>query len=382
MRIVSIEPTPSPHTMKIVLNQALPKGKSYHYRRQDAEHAPEVLSRLLKIDGVKGLYHVENFIALDRDGRADWQNILASVRSVLGTDEENGQEEAPRPSHLNEHYGEVRVYFQMFHDIPMQVKLEDESGERRFGLPERFQKAALMAASSGENVVFARKWVEQSPRYGDIEEIGRDVVEELAAAYDEKRLNRLAEKAVRPDDSEQKDDIAEFQEKTKLSPEVFSFRDWRRRYAALERIEPTLEDVPLLARFLDDPKQSIRRLAVVYLGLIEKKEVLPYLYKAMKDPSVTVRRTAGDCLSDIGDTDAIPVMIEALKDPSRIVRWRAAMFLYEVGDQSCLSALREAEDDPEFEVKMQIKMAIERIESGENARGSVWKQMTETIRES
>ena len=54
------------------------------------------------------------------------------------------------------------------------------------------------------------------------------------------------------------------------------------------------------------------------------------------------------------------------------------MFLYETADESALPALKEAADDPEFEVKMQILMAIERIEGGEEAKGSVWKQMTES----
>jgi HEAT repeat protein len=54
------------------------------------------------------------------------------------------------------------------------------------------------------------------------------------------------------------------------------------------------------------------------------------------------------------------------------------MFLYEAGDERALPALKKAENDPEFEVSMQIKMAIERIEGGEEAKGSVWKQMTES----
>ena len=53
------------------------------------------------------------------------------------------------------------------------------------------------------------------------------------------------------------------------------------------------------------------------------------------------------------------------------------MYLYEVGDESALPALRQAENDEEFEVALQVKMAIERIEKGEEALGSVWKQMTE-----
>ena len=33
-------------------------------------------------------------------------------------------------------------------------------------------------------------------------------------------------------------------------------------------------------------------------------------------------------------------------------------------------------DDPEFEVRMQVRQAIERIESGGEARGTVWQQLT------
>jgi HEAT repeat protein len=102
----------------------------------------------------------------------------------------------------------------------------------------------------------------------------------------------------------------------------------------------------------------------------------------MKDKAVTIRRTAGDCLSDLGNESAIPVMIEALKDKNKLVRWRAAMFLYELGDESAIPALKAAENDQEFEVSMQIKMALARIEGGEEAKGSVWKQMTETMKQS
>jgi HEAT repeat protein len=92
---------------------------------------------------------------------------------------------------------------------------------------------------------------------------------------------------------------------------------------------------------------------------------------------VTVRRTAGDCLSDLGFEEAMEEMMKALSDESKLVRWRAAMFLYELGDERALPALKAAEDDPEFEVSLQIKLAVERIELGEDAKGSVWKQMTE-----
>ena len=39
MKIVTIEPTPSPNSMKIVLDTELPKGMSHNYKKSDAETA-------------------------------------------------------------------------------------------------------------------------------------------------------------------------------------------------------------------------------------------------------------------------------------------------------------------------------------------------------
>ena len=124
---------------------------------------------------------------------------------------------------------------------------------------------------------------------------------------------------------------------------------------------------------------SIRRLAVVFLGLIKTPEVLAPLCDALKDEAVGVRRSAGDALTDLGDGRAIGPMVETLKDRNKLVRWRASRFLYELGDESALPALREAQDDREFEVAMQIRQAIERIESGKVGQGPVWRQMTQGI---
>ena len=41
MKILSIEPTPSPNSMKIVIDQDLPFGKSFNYTKDNIEQAPE-----------------------------------------------------------------------------------------------------------------------------------------------------------------------------------------------------------------------------------------------------------------------------------------------------------------------------------------------------
>jgi len=371
MKIQSIEPTPSPNTMKVLLDEELPFGTSYNYKPAQAAHAPAIIQQLLQIEGVKGIYHVADFLAVERHAKYDWKPILTKVREVFGEQVEELQDNEPV---RNDHFGEVKVYVQMLYGLPMQVKLTDGHEERRVGLPKLFVDAVLEAQKHAGNIVMERKWVEKGVRYGTFEEIGAEIVEELSAAYPPERLERLVHMF-------KQGEQAKTQKRTsvQVTEQMLEDPDWTKRYAALEQMgEPTEKDLPVLAKALKDEKVAIRRLATAYLGMIGGKSVLPYLYEALKDPAVSVRRTAGDCLSDIGDVEAIPVMVEALNDASKLVRWRAAMFLYENGDESVLPALKAAENDSEFEVSMQVKMAIERIEGGEEAKGSVWKQMTES----
>lgn len=372
LKIKAIEPTPSPNTMKIILDQELPMGKSHNYKKETSTEAPPVIQAILQIEGIKGVYHVADFLAVERNAKFDWKVLLPQVRQSFG---EAAGESNETENQVNEHFGEIKVEVQMFKDIPLQVKLTDGTTEKRFGMPEYFLKAREKAQLPDENYILLRKWADQGVRYGDFDQIGQDVVEELIAAYPQERLEALVESA------QQKDSITKAKPiltRKKVTLEALTNPDWQVRYQLLEQMDdPELEDLPVLEKALADEKPSIRRLATVYLGMIKDRAVLPLLFKALKDKTVTVRRTAGDCLSDLGFPEAADEMISALKDPSKLVRWRAAMFLYEEGDEKALSSLRAAENDPEFEVSLQIKMAIERIEGGEEAKGSVWKQMTE-----
>lgn len=372
MKIKGIEPTPSPNTMKIILDQELPMGKSHNYKKETASEAPSIIQNILQIEGIKGVYHVADFLAVERNAKYDWKDLLPQVRKAFG---ETAEPTTETPIQLDEHFGEIKVEVQMFKDIPLQVKLTDGTTEKRFGMPEYFLKARERAQLADENYILLRRWDALGVRYGDFEQIGQEVVEELMAAYPAERLEDLVSRAQIKESAAKPKPIRERKKVTLVS---LDNPDWQIRFQLLEQMDdPELEDLPVLEKALTDEKPSIRRLATVYLGMIKEQNVLPYLYKALKDKTVTVRRTAGDCLSDLGFPEASEEMARALQDSSKLVRWRAAMFLYEVGDETVLPALKAAENDPEFEVSMQIKMAIERIEGGEAAKGSVWKQMTE-----
>ncbi|MEW9677289.1 conserved virulence factor C family protein [Lentibacillus sp. L22] len=380
MKIVSIEPTPSPHSMKINVDERLANGQTENYKRDDELiDAPDYVKSLFEINGVKGLYRVIDFIALERNPRVAWEEILPAVRDVLGSTEEDTDTDQLFTSHMptDDNYGEVKVFIQKFRQLPVQVKLQDGEREQRFGLPERFMNATMEASAASDNMLMERKWVEQMPRYGDIETIGQEVVEEITASYDQERLQQLLQAALSDNYAEENTGPV----RKKVTLDMLDNPNWKDRYAALDQMaDPTVDDLAVLDKALDDQKASIRRLATAYLGMIEDREVLPYLYKALNDKAVNVRRTAGDCLSDLGFTEAIPEMINKLSDPNRLVRWRAAMYLYEVGDETAVPALKKALDDPEFEVRMQVKMALARIEGGEKAEGSIWYQMSQVTK--
>ncbi|SER32091.1 HEAT repeat-containing protein [Gracilibacillus ureilyticus] len=371
MKILSIEPTPSPYSMKLNLDEKLPDNWTENYKaNDDLNSAPAYIKELFQINGVKGIYRVIDFIALERNPKVSWEEILPEVTTILGTDASFESTFYTTTEKADDSFGEINVFIQMFRFIPMQIKLVEGEHEKRVGLPANFTEAALKASENTENMLEERRWIEQSPRYGDIDQIAEEITEELSASYDNKRLQELVDFALT---NRHKDHQFTRQ---RVTMEMLENPNWKARYAALDRMSPTIKDLDLLDKALEDEKASIRRLATAYLGMIENERVLPYLYKALKDNAVNVRRTAGDCLSDLGFKQAMPKMIESLKDENRLVRWRAAMFLYELGDETAIPALNAAIDDPEFEVRMQAKMALARIEGGEKAKGSIWHQMT------
>ncbi|WP_424767346.1 virulence factor [Paenibacillus sp. sgz302251] len=377
MKLLSIEPTPSPNSMKLNVDEMLPRGRRLTFKASEGNDAPELLQQLLHIKGVRSLFRTADFIALDRMPGADWADILAEAGQILQKDHTEGDQaegdKGPAAS-----FGEALVLVQMYRGIPMQVRVRMGDTEARSALPPQFGEAVKEAAGAG--MIRERKLEEFGVRYGEPEEIAAEIVRELEASYTKERLNALVQAAI-----EQGNDGGETVAQPALRPaplsleeaeEQFASEDWQTRYAALERYVPSLEGIRLLAAAIKDENTSIRRLAVVYLGDLRSPEVLPYLFTALHDSSTSVRRTAGDTLSDLGDPAAVSPMIASLRDKNKLVRWRAARFLYEAGDESAVEALREAENDSEFEIQLQAKMALERIERGEEAAGSVWQQMT------
>jgi hypothetical protein len=364
--------------MKLNLDERLAKGVAITYTHENRGDCPAYIEKILAIPGVSSVFRVADFMAIQRKPTAGWEDILSQARAVLEYAGLNNTKPEPVET-SDQEWREVMVSVQYFRDLPMLVKVFSGSETTRLPLPERFGQAIQRAMGASENMLMERKWRDEGLRYGELRDVAEAVVREISAVYDEKKLRELVERAYHPD----------LREKVKASREeliqAVESPKWEERFAAIKELgrnataQIDSQALSLIIRATKDPKMSIRRLAVVFLGLIKTPEVLAPLCEALKDEAVGVRRSAGDALTDLGDPRAIGPMVETLKDPNKLVRWRASRFLYELGDESALPALREAQDDREFEVAMQIRQAIERIESGKVGSGPVWRQMTKGI---
>ncbi|GIO69196.1 virulence factor [Paenibacillus cookii] len=377
MKIKFIEPTPSPNSMKLHLDESLEPGIRKTYTLENERSAPAWIREMLHIEGVKSVFHTLDFVALERKGNADWSAILGEVQERFGRE---GVQNAALEDEAGagEHFGEAEVLVQFFRGIPMQIRVKFGMEEERLALSQRFTDAVMEVAAT--TMIKERKLKDYGVRYGELKTIAKEVEQELEAAFPEERLKQVVAQAIAHGASSEEFEEQRRELTDEELKEAMNSSDWRVRYAALDGMTPAEKHLPLLRQALHDEKMQTRRLAVVYLGDIRTPEAMELLYEALKDSSPTVRRTAGDTLSDIGDPAATPAMQALLKDTSKIVRWRAARFLYEVGTEDARDALKEAVDDPEFEVSLQARMALERIESGEQAAGTVWQQMAKRNR--
>lgn len=85
MKIKNIEATPNPNSMRIVLSTELPSGESNNYTKADATTAAEPFASLLSIKGIKGIYHIMNFMAVEKDSDTEWEEILPHIHALIPT---------------------------------------------------------------------------------------------------------------------------------------------------------------------------------------------------------------------------------------------------------------------------------------------------------
>ncbi len=353
---------------------------------ESASDAPEVFQALLAIEGIQSVFVINDFVTLTRKSSADWQPILAAAGRLLGLAEDADatlgdrlqadipQAEKAAQNAGAQNFGQVEVAIQKFRGIPVQVRVTDDTQQARVALPERFNQALQNAiVATGADYVAERIWAPYQPQFGEVEEIARQVAEELDSLIDAPELAHLEQQAIT---SESKI-IPALPSQAKLLADLQQ-SDWKQRLKAIQKLEIDGETFPAVVEALQDDRATVRRWAAALLGASEQAEALPPLRQMLlTDPSPIVRRTAGDALSDLGNPQSIAAMVAALGDTSSLVRWRAARFLNELGDASAIEPLTQAADaESEFDVCVEMTAAIDRIQAGKASQLPMWMRIS------
>lgn len=82
MQIISISETPNHNTMKITLSESREGMTSDTYTKVD-DSQPAFINDILKVEGVKTIFHVMDFISVDKENDANWETVLPKVEAVF-----------------------------------------------------------------------------------------------------------------------------------------------------------------------------------------------------------------------------------------------------------------------------------------------------------
>ncbi|MCD8916892.1 NifU N-terminal domain-containing protein [Staphylococcus gallinarum] len=82
MDIKGIEQTPSPNTIKVVLNEAREGNQSNTYNAVK-EDQPAFINALLAIEEVTSIFYVMDFLAINKSDESDWDTIIPKLTETL-----------------------------------------------------------------------------------------------------------------------------------------------------------------------------------------------------------------------------------------------------------------------------------------------------------
>lgn len=82
MEIVRIEPTPSPNTMKITVNETKEEMKSSTYK-EVTEDTPAFIARVLELEDVTSVFHALDFISVDKSTKTEWETLIPKIEATF-----------------------------------------------------------------------------------------------------------------------------------------------------------------------------------------------------------------------------------------------------------------------------------------------------------
>ncbi len=81
--------TPNPNALKFILNKKLTNGAANNFAsKKEAQNNP-VAKGIFEINGVVSVFYTENFITVEKEPAASWQNIQLQIIRFIGSFDES-----------------------------------------------------------------------------------------------------------------------------------------------------------------------------------------------------------------------------------------------------------------------------------------------------
>jgi hypothetical protein len=117
VKLLSIETTPNPNSMKLKLDVRLPKAVAITYTHENRGDCAAYIDKILAIPGVSSVFRIADWMAIQRKPTAGWEDILSQARVILEYASLNSTKPEPTGT-SDKKWLEVMVSVQYFRDLP------------------------------------------------------------------------------------------------------------------------------------------------------------------------------------------------------------------------------------------------------------------------
>lgn len=80
---ITIEDTPNPDAMKFTVNRELTPNRTRSFASADQAAADPLAAALFALPGVTNVMYVNDFVTVNKAGKAKWKTLTKQVKEVL-----------------------------------------------------------------------------------------------------------------------------------------------------------------------------------------------------------------------------------------------------------------------------------------------------------
>ena len=144
---VQTEKTPNPNSLKFLPGKVVSNSGSFEITKKD-DVKNELIRNLMSINGVEGIFLSKDFISINKNEGASWDEIKHIVISLINDFYSNGSEFVidKSPYEIDENFGEIEKKIIQILDQKIRPAVAKDGGDIKF---KEFKNGVVMVQLQG-----------------------------------------------------------------------------------------------------------------------------------------------------------------------------------------------------------------------------------------